>query len=85
MGESINEMSDEVGQNEISDHEVSMARNQLQNIQRAAQDLIGKIGEQEKNLPGWIQDHITNAANYLMQAAGNYHELDDKQNNETNL
>ena len=70
-------MTDEVLPEEERDHEVSMAKASLLNIGRAVQDLQGKIGEQEKNLPGWIQDHITNAENYIMQAAKGYHELDD--------
>ncbi len=79
MGEvKINEMSDEVGEQEGVDHEVSMARASLVNIGKACQDLLGKIGSQEKNLPGWIQDHITNSENYIMQASKGYHEIDDK-------
>jgi len=79
MGEvKINEMSDEVGEQDGVDHEVSMARASLVNIGKACQDLLGKIGSQEKNLPGWIQDHITNSENYIMQASKGYHEIDDK-------
>ncbi len=79
MGETkINEMSDEVGEQDGVDHEVSMARASLVNIGKACQDLLGKIGSQEKNLPGWIQDHITNSENYIMQASKGYHEIDDK-------
>ena len=50
------------------DHEVSMAMGQLDSIIKAANELKGKIGTQEKNLPGWIQDHITNSHNYINQA-----------------
>jgi hypothetical protein len=78
MGESINEMSDEVGESDGADHEVSMARASLINISKACQDLMGKIGSQEKDLPGWIQDHITNSENYIMQASKGYHEIDDQ-------
>lgn len=62
-----------------ADHEVSMAMSQLDNIIKAANELKGKIGTQEKNLPGWIQDHITNSHNYINQANTGYHELGDKQ------
>lgn len=61
------------------DHEVSMAMGQLDNIIKAANELKGKIGTQEKNLPGWIQDHITNSHNYINQANTGYHELGDKE------
>lgn len=62
-----------------ADHEVSMAMGQLDNIIKSANELKGKIGTQEKNLPGWIQDHITNSHNYITQANTGYHELGDKQ------
>jgi hypothetical protein len=79
MGEAkITEMTDEVGEQDGVDHEVSMARASLINIAKACQDLMGKIGSQEKDLPGWIQDHITNSENYIMQASKGYHEIDDK-------
>jgi hypothetical protein len=34
-----------------------------------------KLGNDERNIPGWIQDHITNAENYIDQAAQGFHEL----------
>ena len=36
----------------------------------------------ERNIPGWIQDHITNAENYIEQAAQGFHELKDESLNE---
>ena len=59
---------------EGEDHEVSMANNSLESIVKAAMELKAKMGDQEKDIPAWIQDHITNAANYISQAADNYHE-----------
>ena len=59
---------------EGEDHEVSMAQNALDSIIKAATELKGKIGEGEKDIPAWIQDHITNSENYISQAASNYHE-----------
>lgn len=56
------------------DHEVAMANNSLDAIIRDANDLKMKVGQEEKDIPAWIQDHITNAANFLSQAANNYHE-----------
>jgi hypothetical protein len=32
------------------------------------------MGENEKDIPAWIQDHITNAENFISQASSNYHE-----------
>jgi hypothetical protein len=57
------------------DHEVSMAQNSLEAIAKAAMELSQKIGSVERNIPGWIQDHITNAENYIEQAAQGFHEL----------
>ena len=59
---------------EEEDHEVSMAQNSLDTIIKMATELKGKLGESEKDIPAWIQDHITNAENYISQAASNYHE-----------
>lgn len=59
------------------DHEVSMAQNSLKAIAKAAMELSNKIGGIERNIPGWIQDHITNAENYIEQAAQGFHELNE--------
>ena len=59
---------------EGEDHEVSMAHNSLESIIRSAMELKGKLGDDEKDIPAWIQDHITNAENYINQASKNYHE-----------
>jgi hypothetical protein len=59
------------------DHEVSMAQNSLQSIISSASQLMNKIGNEERDIPGWIQDHITNAENYIDQANQGYHELNE--------
>ena len=59
---------------EDGDHEVSMAQRSLDSIIRAAMELKAKIGDQEIDIPAWIQDHITNAENYIDQASQGYHE-----------
>ena len=58
------------------DHEVSMAQASLKSIISSASELMNKIGNEEINLPGWIQGHITNAENYIDQANQGYHELE---------
>ena len=63
---------------ETQDHEVSMAGGQLDDIIRNATELKGKVGTQEMNLPGWIQDHISQAMQFINQANTGYHELGDK-------
>lgn len=68
---------------EKSDHEVGMAQNQLKAIHQAAGDLEHKIGDEEINLPGWIQAHITSAYEYLKQANDGYHKLDEAQSKYT--
>ena len=55
IGKSMNE----------GDHEVSMAQNSLKAIISSASLLMNKLGNTERNIPGWIQDHITNAENYI--------------------
>lgn len=64
----MNMMEDE------QDHEVSMAQNSLKAIVSAASELMNKMGQDEKDIPAWIQDHITNAENFIQQASKNYHE-----------
>jgi hypothetical protein len=61
------------------DHEVSMAMGQLDAITKAVMELKGKIGTNEKNLPGWIQDHVSQAFNFINQANTGYHELGGKE------
>ena len=63
---------------ETQDHEVSMAGGQLDDIIRNATELKGKVGEKEMNLPGWIQDHISQAMQFINQANTGFHKLDEK-------
>ncbi len=60
---------------EGGDHEVSMAMRSLESIIKSAVDLARKLGDDERNIPGWIQDHIVNAENFIDQAAQGFHEL----------
>lgn len=60
---------------ESEDHEVSMAKNSLESIIKSAIELAKKMGDDERNIPGWIQNHITNAENFIDQAAQGFHEL----------
>ena len=57
------------------DHEVAMAMSSLKSIIKSSVTLLNKLGNEERNIPGWIQDHITNAENYIDQAAQGFHEL----------
>jgi hypothetical protein len=61
--------------NEGGDHEVAMAMSSLKSIIKSSVTLLNKLGNEERNIPGWIQDHITNAENYIDQAAQGFHEL----------
>jgi flagellar biosynthesis chaperone FliJ len=63
-----------IKEGEGEDHEVSMANNSLDTIIKMATELKSKMGENEKDIPAWIQDHITNAENFISQASSNYHE-----------
>ena len=64
---------------ENGDHEVSMAQASLKSIIKSAAQLMNKLGNMERDIPGWIQDHITNAENYIDQAAQGFHELNDNE------
>jgi hypothetical protein len=59
---------------EGEDHEVSMASGALDDIIKNATELKSKMGEDEKDIPAWIQDHISQAQNFINQANTNYHE-----------
>ena len=61
---------------EGEDHEVSMAKNSLKSIMKSVIELMQKLGNEERNIPGWIQDHISNAENFIDQAAQGFHELE---------
>jgi pyruvate/2-oxoglutarate dehydrogenase complex dihydrolipoamide acyltransferase (E2) component len=57
------------------DHEVAMAVSSLEAIAEAIIELRQQLGNTERNIPGWIQDHIAKAENYIEQAAQGFHEL----------
>ena len=61
--------------NEGEDHEVAMAISSLEGIAKAIVELRQQLGNTERDIPGWIQNHITNAENYIEQAAQGFHEL----------
>ena len=57
------------------DHEVAMAVSSLEDIAKAIIELRQQLGNTERNIPGWIQDHIAKAENYIEQAAQGFHEI----------
>jgi hypothetical protein len=61
---------------EGEDHEVSMAQNSLRSIMLSCVELMDRLGDDERDIPGWIQDHISNAENFIDQAAQGFHELE---------
>ena len=69
-------------QKDGGDHEVHMAHNQLDTIIKAAYELRKKLGDNEKDIPAWIQDHISNAENYITQASSGYYEYKGESVNE---
>ena len=62
-----------------SDHEVGMALNLLDDVIKNANELKGKIGTEETDLAGWIQDHISQAQNFINQANTGFHKLDNSE------
>jgi len=67
---------------EGDDHEVAMAVSSLKAIAEAIVELRQKLGNTERNIPGWIQDHIAKAENYIEQAAQGFHEINQNEMNE---
>jgi hypothetical protein len=59
-----------------------MANNSIETIIKAAMELKTKLGEDEKDIPAWIQDHISKAENYITQASQNYHEYSSEERGE---
>lgn len=68
---------------ENEDHEVSMSVSALDDIIRNATELKGKVGMEEKDLPAWIQDHISQAQNFINQANTNFHDYEQDKGMET--
>jgi len=58
----------------VTDHEVTMAQAQLNSIIKNSIELKRKIGNDEKDIPAWIQDHISNSKNYIEQANSGYYD-----------
>lgn len=79
------ELQAQLVKKEGEDHEVSMANNSIESIIKNAMELKAKLGSDEKDIPAWIQDHITNAANFISQAAENYHEYSEGQTGEYDM
>jgi flagellar biosynthesis chaperone FliJ len=67
-----------------ADHEVSMAQHQLDAIIKGATELKGKMGMQEKDLPGWVQDHVSEAYQFIMQANNGFTQEEEKLNKRHN-
>jgi hypothetical protein len=61
---------------ENEDHEVSMGNNLIDDIIKNATELKQKLGQGEKEIPAWIQDHISQAQNFIAQANTNFHDYD---------
>ena len=54
--------------NEGDDYEVSMSQKQLDDIIKNATELKEKMGTAEFNVEAWVQDHISQAQNFINQA-----------------
>lgn len=68
-----------LNEEDSSDHEVGMALGHLDDIIKNANELKGKVGTDETDLAGWIQDHISQAQNYINQANTGFHKLDGQE------
>jgi hypothetical protein len=72
------DVEEPVSEEEGADHEVGMSMNLLDDIIKNATELKGKIGTEEFDMPGWVQDHISQSQNFINQANTGYHELKTK-------
>ena len=74
----LNECVDAASAKIKNEYKIDIDQNALKSfftlIIKDKPDIKGKIGEGEKDIPAWIQDHITNAENYIDQANTGYHE-----------
>ena len=57
-----------IKEGEDSDYEVSMSQKQLDDIIKNASELKEKMGTAEFNVEAWVQDHISQAQNFINQA-----------------
>ena len=57
-----------MNEGEDSDYEVSMSQKQLDDIIKNATELKEKMGTTEYNVEAWVQDHISQAQNFINQA-----------------
>lgn len=76
---------DAISKNIKEDHEIGMAINLLDDIVKNATALKMKLGGEERNIPAWIQDHISQAQNYINQANTNFHEDNNEEGDEAML
>jgi hypothetical protein len=60
-------------------HEVFMAQKNLETIVKAATELMHKLGEEEREVPAWVADHITKAETYIEQANDGFYFEDEEE------
>jgi hypothetical protein len=73
----IHEDHKEIASGKKTDDEGYMARNELDSIEKAIQNLRKSIKSGKQQLPAWVQSKITKAADYIDTAA-EYLESDEK-------
>ena len=78
INERLKSTKNSLSEVDTQDHEVSMAMGQLDDIIKNATELKGKIGTVEINLPGWVQDHISQSQNFINQANTGYNDPTNK-------
>jgi len=59
-------------------HEVFMAQRNLETIIKAATELLHKLGNEEREVPAWVADHITKAETYVEQANDGFYFEDEE-------
>ena len=60
-------------------HEVFMAQKNLETIIKSATELLHKLGDEEREVPAWIADHITKAETYIEQANDGFYFEDEEE------
>jgi hypothetical protein len=63
-------------------HEVFMAQKNLETIIKSATELLHKLGDEEREVPAWLADHITKAETYIEQANDGFYFEDEEDGEE---
>jgi hypothetical protein len=76
MTELLKHKMQETTPEQSGDYEVSMSQKLLDDIIKNASELKEKMGTSEYNVEAWVQDHISQAQNFINQANTGFQKLE---------